>query len=297
MLLFSSLILFLAIPLSSALSNVTPKSRSAASTAASTNRGNAIWVAPSQNVAQRRGKVFGIQSAVDLLDFMIEDERISVVKVYASWCITCKKFDVRYRKIANQFGDKYDERTGQISEMGSARFAEMQYDNPDNKEICDVMGVTEFPYILVFKGSKGKVDGFQCMPQKSQELVNKIRGYLAEDDDIIEQETKQQSSNDGGEVKFGKYDGKLWDQNAKKDVYNQWNPSQPRSTLNFNPFETFNGNSCDASGMYPGDPYYKEPFRGNNVDYTTYLEEQANANERAANPKPGSGQGCPGCKS
>lgn len=52
---------------------------------------------------------------------------------------------------------------------------------------------------------------------------------------------------------YGEYDEKLWDQNSKKDVYNKWNPSAPRSTRNFNPFETYKGNSCDASGIYPGE--------------------------------------------
>lgn len=30
-------------------------------------------------------------------------------------------------------------------------------------------------------------------------------------------------------------------------------PNAPRSTRNFNPFETFKGNSPDASGIYPGE--------------------------------------------
>ena len=52
---------------------------------------------------------------------------------------------------------------------------------------------------------------------------------------------------------YGEYDDKLWDQDAKKDVYNKWDPSAPRSTRNFNPFETFKGNSPDASGIYSGE--------------------------------------------
>jgi hypothetical protein len=52
---------------------------------------------------------------------------------------------------------------------------------------------------------------------------------------------------------YGEYDDKLWDQVSKKDVYNKWDPSAPRSTRNFNPFETFKGNSCDASGIFPGE--------------------------------------------
>ena len=51
---------------------------------------------------------------------------------------------------------------------------------------------------------------------------------------------------------YGEYDGKMFDQESKKDLYNKWDPNSPRSTRNFNPFETFKGNSPDGSGIYPG---------------------------------------------
>jgi hypothetical protein len=50
--------------------------------------------------------------------------------------------------------------------------------------------------------------------------------------------------------KYGEFDDKLWDNEAKKTVYAKWDPSAPRSPLNFNPFETWDGNSPDASGFY-----------------------------------------------
>lgn len=56
-----------------------------------------------------------------------------------------------------------------------------------------------------------------------------------------------------GGFEYGEYDDKLWDQDAKKDVYNKWDPNSPRSARNFNPFETYKGNSPDASGIYPGE--------------------------------------------
>ena len=52
---------------------------------------------------------------------------------------------------------------------------------------------------------------------------------------------------------YGQYDDKLWDHAAKKDVYNKWSPTVARTGNNFNPFETFKGNSPDASGVYPGE--------------------------------------------
>eukprot|EP00594_Rhizosolenia_setigera_P006664 CAMPEP_0178952302 /NCGR_PEP_ID=MMETSP0789-20121207/7726_1 /TAXON_ID=3005 /ORGANISM="Rhizosolenia setigera, Strain CCMP 1694" /LENGTH=120 /DNA_ID=CAMNT_0020633311 /DNA_START=34 /DNA_END=392 /DNA_ORIENTATION=+ len=85
---------------------------------------------------------------------------------------------------------------------------------------------------------------------------------------------------------YGEYDDKLWDNDAKKVIYEKWDPTAPRSTLNFNPFETFGGNSPDASGIYPGENRYKDPIRGD-VSYAAMLAEKEELEERTANPKPG----------
>lgn len=90
--------------------------------------------------------------------------------------------------------------------------------------------------------------------------------------------------------KYGKYDDQLWDNDAKKEIYEAWDPTAPRTVSNFNPFETFEGNSPDASGRYPGEPFYKDPMRGD-VDFKTMMAEREEAEERAANPKPGSEPG------
>ena len=37
-----------------------------------------VWMPPSKNIDQRRGTIFSIQQPQDLLDFVIEDERLSV---------------------------------------------------------------------------------------------------------------------------------------------------------------------------------------------------------------------------
>jgi len=37
-----------------------------------------VWMPPSKNADQKRGKIFSIQQPQDLLDFVIEDERLSV---------------------------------------------------------------------------------------------------------------------------------------------------------------------------------------------------------------------------
>ena len=65
--------------------------------------------------------------------------------------------------------------------------------------------------------------------------------------------------------------------------------------MNFNPFETFLGNSPDASGIYPGEPFYKDPQRPD-VSYAIMLAEKAEFAERAAAPKAGDAPGAAGCK-
>mmetsp|Transcript_3623 Transcript_3623/g.5261 ORF Transcript_3623/g.5261 Transcript_3623/m.5261 type:complete len:202 (+) Transcript_3623:64-669(+) len=94
---------------------------------------------------------------------------------------------------------------------------------------------------------------------------------------------------------YGIYDGQKWDHDAKKAVYDQWDPTAPRSTLNFNPFETFGGNSPDASGIYPGEQRYKDPKRGD-VSYAIMMAEKADIEAMNANPKAGDAPGAPGRK-
>mmetsp|Transcript_9412 Transcript_9412/g.12319 ORF Transcript_9412/g.12319 Transcript_9412/m.12319 type:complete len:115 (-) Transcript_9412:482-826(-) len=63
-------------------------------------------------------------------------------------------------------------------------------------------------------------------------------------------------------LKAGKYDGQEWNDAAKQDVLSMYDPSQPWSETNFDPFKRDKtGNACDASGYYPGDKNYKDPIR------------------------------------
>merc|ERR1712194_1001679 len=65
--------------------------------------------------------------------------------------------------------------------------------------------------------------------------------------------------------------------------YGEFDAQTARSVLNFNPFETFEGNSPDASGYYPGETGYKDPARGD-VSYASMQVERAEIEERLANP-------------
>mmetsp|Transcript_2066 Transcript_2066/g.3540 ORF Transcript_2066/g.3540 Transcript_2066/m.3540 type:complete len:229 (-) Transcript_2066:108-794(-) len=154
---------------------------------------NDVWVPPSQQLLETKSAIFKIQHPEELLEFISEDDRLCVIKVYASWCAACKKFDLRYRKLASKYGDKYTVNAKgatansidpSIKQGGEIRFAELQYDNPQNTDLCDsVLGTTSFPYILIYRGGKGKIRGFHCTPAKFQLLVDTVKELLAEEED------------------------------------------------------------------------------------------------------------------
>lgn len=166
-----------------------------------------VWVPPSQQLLQSKSTIFKINNPEDFLSFISEDDRLTVIKVYASWCQTCKKIDLRYRKLASKFGDKYnnnniningdttatDQTTTSppIKQRGKVRFAELQYDNPGNEDLCNnVLEATSFPYFLMYRRKQGQIRGFHCTPAKFQMLVNAVEELL--DNEEKEEEEQQQ---------------------------------------------------------------------------------------------------------
>jgi len=113
----------------------------------------------------------------------------TIVKVYASWCKTCAVFDTRYRKLASQLGDTYNPADANTNtnthNIGRVRFAEMRYDDPNNEEMCRLLNATKLPYILIYKGSRGKVSDFQCGPATFQLLIDEIGKYANVDTNIV----------------------------------------------------------------------------------------------------------------
>ncbi|KAJ8612233.1 hypothetical protein CTAYLR_002940 [Chrysophaeum taylorii] len=92
----------------------------------------------------------------------------------------------------------------------------------------------------------------------------------------------------------GKYDGQLWDLDAKMDIWGAWDPNTPRSETNFNPFERNpDGNACDASGYFPGETNYKDPMRPE-MNWAGMMKEKETMAFVEANPKAGDVPGAPG---
>lgn len=132
--------------------------------------------------------VVDINSPDDLKDFVLADDRLAVIKVYADWCKTCRKFDLRYRKVACTWGDTNAPYGFEGSEFSNlVRFSQMEYGA--NEEMCKLLDATKLPYILIYKRESGKMAGFTCPPSKSQLLVDALHKYaLPQVDDLTSRE-------------------------------------------------------------------------------------------------------------
>ena len=60
----------------------------------------------------------------------------------------------------------------------------MKYDDVNNKEMCEILNATKLPYILMYKGSQGKVKDFQCSPSKFKLLIDAIDELTVDYDDV-----------------------------------------------------------------------------------------------------------------
>ncbi len=91
---------------------------------------------------------------------------------------------MRYRKLASQLGDSINSNTNEQTSKGTVRFAEMRFDDPNNEEMCRLLNATKLPYIIMYRGSRGKVADFQCGPANFQLLIDAVNEHV--DADAVE---------------------------------------------------------------------------------------------------------------
>ena len=97
---------------------------------------------------------------------------LRVVKVYAPWCLGCKAFDTRYRKLANQHRAPDSELYGGLNRI---RFAEIEFGS--NEFLCRELGATKMPYVLVYRAGDPydePREGFVCPPRE----IGRVREAL-----------------------------------------------------------------------------------------------------------------------
>eukprot|EP00978_Attheya_sp_CCMP212_P004350 scaffold9496_cov40-Attheya_sp.AAC.2 len=122
-----------------------------------------------------RPQITSVEEIKDFLEFLGEDDRLCVVKFHASWCKSCQKFGIRYKKLALQEGDKID-RHGALLQKGRVRFAQVEF--TANADLCRTLGVHKLPYIHIYSGSKGRVADFACGPKNFPLVIEKMNKFL-----------------------------------------------------------------------------------------------------------------------
>eukprot|EP00316_Scyphosphaera_apsteinii_P025131 CAMPEP_0119339946 /NCGR_PEP_ID=MMETSP1333-20130426/99371_1 /TAXON_ID=418940 /ORGANISM="Scyphosphaera apsteinii, Strain RCC1455" /LENGTH=148 /DNA_ID=CAMNT_0007351583 /DNA_START=158 /DNA_END=604 /DNA_ORIENTATION=- len=95
----------------------------------------------------------------------IEEDRLVVIKFFASWCRACKAMAPKYKKVAQV-----------RSKNSTAEFYEIMFDN--NKALCKKLRIKVLPYIQIVAGGEGIVDSFTCGPSKIALLSERLEKYI-----------------------------------------------------------------------------------------------------------------------
>lgn len=88
--------------------------------------------------------------------------RSAVIKIYATWCRSCKAMGPKYARVA---------RDPEFAHIG---FYEIPFD--DNKALCKKLGIKVLPVVEIIAGKEGKVASFACGPSK----ISKLKSALEE---------------------------------------------------------------------------------------------------------------------
>merc|ERR1719331_1379964 len=80
--------------------------------------------------------------------------------------------------------------------------------------------------------------------------------------------------------------GDVWGFDAKKVVYDAWDPEKPRDYNNFNPFESNDESAkSDKNGCFPGQSRGYQPPNRPDQSWAIMQEERAKMDELAKEPK------------
>lgn len=96
--------------------------------------------------------------------------KVIVIGVFASWCRACKALKPKYRTIAQKWQD--------------VEFCEILYD--ENKCLAKSQGFKSLPFVEIYLGSKGKVEGFQCGPTKIGKLQEALESYATDEPAVLQ---------------------------------------------------------------------------------------------------------------
>lgn len=138
-----------------------------------------------------RPDIVVINSHKDYVDFLEADDRLCVVKFYASWCKSCARFGKRYRHLAFEEGDHINI-DGTTIHTGKVRFAEVEY--TASAKLCKSLKVRKLPTIHMYRRGKGKIADMVCKPSQFHLVVDEMNRLLEDESAVglsVKASTKQ----------------------------------------------------------------------------------------------------------
>jgi thioredoxin 1 len=101
-----------------------------------------------------------INGTPELLEALCDNQdKLVVVDVYAKWCGACRALYPKLCKMGRQFD-------------GKMVLLKVNFD--ENKDMCKSLGVKVLPYMIMYKGNKGRVEEFSVSISKIKMLREKL---------------------------------------------------------------------------------------------------------------------------
>mmetsp|Transcript_6409 Transcript_6409/g.15963 ORF Transcript_6409/g.15963 Transcript_6409/m.15963 type:complete len:278 (-) Transcript_6409:146-979(-) len=126
-----------------------------------------------------RPNIIVIKSHDDYVKFLEEDDRLCVIKFYASWCKSCQKFGIKYRHLAFDDGDRIVGIEGTTVHSGEVRFAEVEYSA--NAKLCKALKVKKLPTVHMHRKGSGKIADMTCKPSLFHLVTDEVHRLMEDD--------------------------------------------------------------------------------------------------------------------
>lgn len=135
-----------------------------------------LFSAAADDEANRsRPKIVVIKNHEDYVKFLEEDDRLCVIKFYASWCKSCRKFGIKFRHLAFEEGDLVDA-DGSAFRSGEVRFAEAEYST--SAKLCKSLKVRKLPTVHMYRKGEGKISDMTCKPSLFHLVVDELHRLM-----------------------------------------------------------------------------------------------------------------------
>jgi len=132
-----------------------------------------------------------LNSRKELESYLVADDRITLISFHASWCKSCQRFGLLFKRLAKDKADwaAHTRHKAPILEDGSARMASIEW--AANTKLCRSLGVERLPSVHFYKNGR-KLSGFPAGPSKFQIVKDRLAYYESLSDAELEFEADLQ---------------------------------------------------------------------------------------------------------